>query len=290
MLREYISWPTTILLLVAIGALLYLAWRSRRSRTPIRLHIKDWVRIDAPRWTLLLGCALAILWGVHRGAHEWARAKLEIRPESAGRTKPRFATQDEWVCARAIAAYNNREYNVALRHFAKIGNLSGPSYVRWKFYEAMAFFRKEQYRKAVLLDAPSLDAVDSAIVRLRTIVDQHKNDILYADAKYWYAQCLRYLVGDGEEALRILRELLNENIENPNYRWREGSMYYSAILLLDRGDSASRIEAVELLRELLSKYPTGLIQSIELGRDTYTVRWVVGTLARERGIENLLKQ
>jgi len=230
---------------------------------------------------------MAILFVLHHGAYKWAIKKLEEKPESAQIIKPRFVSEDEWNCSRGILAYNERNYDKALQIFGQIRDLSGPSYVRWKFYEAMCFFRKEQYQKIVMLNEPDTKIIESAILRLRTIVQKYPDDVLFSDAKYWYGQCLRFLKNDDETAFNIFQELLNEYPNDSNFKWTEGCMYYSAVILLKRGDCESRQKAILVLRELLEKCKNNSIQLVESGRVTYRVNWVVKKLARQEGIIEL---
>lgn len=283
-MREFLSWPTTVALLLAVLVLIYLAWRGRRERKPFRILVKDGWGLEVPQWFVLLCCAVVILMSLHRDAHSWAIKYLELRPESIGTTKPRFVTQGEWHCARGITAYRNKDYDRALGLFAKVDSVDGPAYVRWKFYEAMAIFRQEQFKKSVLRDQLDPEAVTAIYTRLHAIVREYRDDILYDDAKYWYAQCLRYLMDRNDEAIQVLRELLQEKRGNAYYRWREGTMYYLALMLLDKDEHGSTQEGISILHDLVQNHGDGMIQPVEMGRESYRVRLIVRLLAEKRGI------
>ncbi len=193
------------------------------------------------------------------GAGDWAALRLEKSPQSAGPEPSIYTTEADWQIATGINAYNRKDYDRALEHFAKVGPVSGPAYVRWKFYEAMSIFRKEQFKKAVLLERTDVDAVDSVHQKLRAIVERHEDDVLYDDAKYWLAQCLRYLMGDEQTAFGMFKEPLEKNADNPEYPWREGTTYYYAFMLLDKGNPVSRREAVVLARSSSGISDAGLV-------------------------------
>ncbi|MCP4678014.1 MAG: hypothetical protein GY854_21365 [Deltaproteobacteria bacterium] len=291
MLSEYLLWPTSICFLVAVLLLIYIAWLKRHSKERARLKVKDWIDFELPVSILHIMLALTVLWILHQGAYMFAIKRLEVEPQAAPVVKPRFISSDEHKLSQGVSAYNVREYDRALRLFGTIGNLSGPQYVRWKFYEAMANFRKQQYIKAVLRDDVNLDSVRAAITRMEAIIEEHGEDVLYPDAKYWYGQTLRYFMGDEQAALVIFEELLEEFPEGTPFRWREGCEYYSAVILLDQHDPASREKAINTLRTLRNQRGKNLLQAIEQGgRESFRVSLMIDTLARKRQLDELLRR
>lgn len=288
MFREFLCWSTTILLFIAAFSLAFLAWWKRYSKSQVKLQVKDYIHFIVPETVLyLIGC-LAILIILHQGAQEWDINKLKKTPNNTPDVMPRFVNEDEWRCSRGIAAYDRKDYDKAMQIFGEIRNLSGPAYVRWKYYEAMSLFRKEQYRKIVMLNEPNPEAIESAISRFRTIVHKWSDDVLYPDAKYWYAQCLRFFKHDNETAFNIFQELLRENCGVSSFKWREDCIYYSALILLNKDDDESRQKAISMLSKLLQKYRHNLIEPVEMGQDSYRVYWVVKVFASDRGISELL--
>ncbi|MHA2064205.1 MAG: tetratricopeptide repeat protein [Candidatus Thorarchaeota archaeon] len=252
--------------------------------------MKDWIDIQVPRSIFFLVCSLVILLFLHQGRQNWAIKELEQKSDIAPFVSSRFVSDDEWNCQRGIIAYNQRDYDKALRLFSEINKLSGPAYVRWKFYEAMCYIRREQHKKVVLLDKPDQEAVDSALLRLKTIIQQYPNDILSSDAKYWYAQCFRYFKDDNEIAFNIFQELLDENSDNTDFKWRESTMFYAALILVNNGNDESKKKGNCMLYELVQEYSNNLIQPVEMGRELYKVSWAVKVLTRKLAKSELCKR
>lgn len=280
MFTEYFGWLITLLLIAICFLFFALAWIDRNPNTPIEFALKDWLKFRVTLRLFYLILCLTILLFLHQGQKDWAIKKLENKPEVV-LTKSKFISTDEGYLDRGITEYDQRDYDNAQEMFGQIHNLEGPTFVRWKFYEALCLVRKIQYQKAVMLNEPDHQVVESALVKLKAIAERWQDDILYPDSVYWYAQCLRYFKNDNEKSFDIFQNLLSDYSANPYFTWKEECIYYSALILYKKGDNENRKKAIFMLRELNEKYGQNSIELIEKGRDSYTVRWAVGLISRE---------
>jgi len=265
------------MLLLCVCILFYSSWRTRKSRRKIELAFPGKFHLNLPLSVLYSATAIGILLFLHQGAKEWALKSLESQT-SPPTVKPKFVSDDQFHLYEAKYAYDRRDYDNSLASFSEIRNLSGREYVKWKFYEGMAYFRKEQFSKSVLMDEVNMESVHAAIKRFEGIMENHDDDPLYSDAKYWCAQAYRYLLGDDDKAYELFQELLSKYPPKSSFRWREGCEYYSAVIEINRGNKE---HGIRLLNQLRKNSGNSLIQPIELGRDSYLVSFIVDSYLRE---------
>ena len=286
MLTTYLLRPTNILLLIGSAALFVAAFRDRKSKATLKFSFRGWENLQLKNSLIYFIAGMLVLWVLHLGAQEWAVENLRARPKSAPTVRPSHSTNDQWVCALGISAYKNRDYDTALNHFSQIVDLSGRDQVRWKFYEAMTYLRVAQYQKVVLLQDPEPELIRLATSQLLRLTEQFPEDPLYPTVQYWYAQCLRFFHQEESEALLILEGLLESYGSSNLYRWKEGCLFYSAVIRHAQGD---RDGAAIALARLLNEGVDGLLQVIEMGRDDYKVKFVVESFAQKEGLTELIE-
>lgn len=261
--------------------LLFHSFLTQKSSIPQQtIGVKDWISISVSTQTInriisatVLGMALFVTVDKHKADLAFEDSKQERKQiseleRSAQSLRPAYISESQWQVYKGVSAYRERNYGVAISEFEKITNaeMPGSRFVRWQFYLGLSKMQIEIARK-VNFESPDEKVLKDVRNRFDSLIEKYPEDVLADSVLYWNAHLKRMFFEDYDGALKDFITLRAKYSKQKWGRWREGAIYYSAILLEKKEKNENVQEAISLLQWLVKNASEGLIRLVDEGRD-----------------------